>query len=723
MMKTHLLGVTSICAILMTIPAALAEMNFHRIASFDTSTNLGATDKPDQETAPEIIAATQDGMTLVYTDSPAERIGFVDIKDAANPKPAGFITLSGEPTSVDIIGNRAYVGVNTSESFTNPSGFLAQIDLSTKQQIATCDLGGQPDSIAAHPKGDFIAVAIENERDEDLNDGELPQLPAGNVTIVPVADGVMNCNAKIIANVTGLATYEGLDPEPEFVDVNDLGEIVVTLQENNHLVILAADGSVVNHFNAGSVTLTGIDENEEQALRFNAIQTDVPREADAVNWIDNDHFATADEGDLNGGSRGWTIYNKNGDVVYDDNLAFERSLIEIGHYPEKRSGNKGVEPESIKFARFGDTKYVFVGSERGSVVGVYTLDGTTPTLQQLLPSGVAPEGITAIPERNLLITANEKDFIENGGVRAHVMIYQLQARPAQYPTLTSKGADTLFGWTALSGLVADAEKPGILYAVNDSFLRAQPRIFTIDANQTPARLISYVDVTRDLAPAQKLDMEGIALDGKGGFWIASEGRTDRLTPHAIYNVDAKGVIKKEIALPTELLKFEKRFASEGITRVGDTLWIAIQREWKDDPKDRVKLVSYNLETNQWGAVHYPLQPVDNGWVGLSEITAHNGYLYIVERDNQIGSAAKIKRLYKVALEGLNPAPLGGKLPVVTKELVRDLLPDLQAYKGYVQDKVEGFAIDASGNGFFITDNDGVDDHSGETFFWGVGKIQ
>jgi hypothetical protein len=62
------------------------------------------------------------------------------------------------------------------------------------------------------------------------------------------------------------------------------------------------------------------------------------------------------------------------------------------------------------------------------------------------------------------------------------------------------------------------------------------------------------------------------------------------------------------------------------------------------------------------------------------------------------------------------------LPVVTKELVRDLIPDLQAWGGYVVDKVEGFAIDAAGTGWVVTDNDGVDDSSGETFFWSIGAM-
>ena len=61
--------------------------------------------------------------------------------------------------------------------------------------------------------------------------------------------------------------------------------------------------------------------------------------------------------------------------------------------------------------------------------------------------------------------------------------------------------------------------------------------------------------------------------------------------------------------------------------------------------------------------------------------------------------------------------------MVTKTEVRDLLPDLQAPAGFVLDKVESFAIDADGNAFVITDNDGVDDHSGETQFLPLGKLR
>jgi hypothetical protein len=45
--------------------------------------------------------------------------------------------------------------------------------------VAECDLGGQPDSVARAKDGSFLAVAIENERDEEVNDGDLPQMPGG----------------------------------------------------------------------------------------------------------------------------------------------------------------------------------------------------------------------------------------------------------------------------------------------------------------------------------------------------------------------------------------------------------------------------------------------------------------------------------------------------------------------------------------------------------------
>ena len=69
------------------------------------------------------------------------------------------------------------------------------------------------------------------------------------------------------------------------------------------------------------------------------------------------------------------------------------------------------------------------------------------------------------------------------------------------------------------------------------------------------------------------------------------------------------------------------------------------------------------------------------------------------------------------------AVIGGALPVVTKELVRHLLPDLCELNGHGVDKVEGFAIDTAGTGFAVADNDGANDSSGEALFWSIGAVQ
>ncbi|MEF2072825.1 esterase-like activity of phytase family protein [Consotaella aegiceratis] len=708
-----------------TTLAAQAEPVFNRVASFPVAENIPADMDNKSPSSAEIVAASADGNTLIYSDSPLGGVGFIDITDPAAPKPAGYVKVDGEPTSVAVAGGKVLLSVNTSQSYTDPSGNLAVIDLASKTVDESCDLGGQPDSVAVSPDGAFVAIAIENERDEDLNDGEMPQMPAGTLQVISLTDGMPDCGTMKTVDMTGLAEIAPEDPEPEFVDFNDQNEIVVSLQENNHFAIVdAASGKVTANFSAGTVDLDGIDAKDDGKLEFTDSQDGRRREPDSVKWIDDDHFASANEGDYKGGSRSFTIFNKDGTVAFESGPAFEYELIRAGHYPDKRSDAKGVEPEGLAVGTFGDTTYLFVMSERGSAVGVYTMNGETPEFSQLLPSGIGPESGVTIPGRNLFATANEEDLVEDGAARSHVMIYELSESEAAYPQIVSDDQDGKpLGWGALSGLAADPDQAGMLYAVSDSFYSAQPTIFAIDATQKPAHITRAIRVTEGGEPAEKLDLEGVTTDGEGGFWLASEGNPEKDIPHQILHVDGDGAVTEAVPMPAELTEQSTRFGAEGVTRAGDLLWVAIQREWKDDPKGSVKLLAYDTKAENWaGAVRYPLDVAETGWVGLSEITANGDWVYIVERDNQIGAAAKEKKLYRVALSSLTPAPLDGELPTVEKEEVHDFVPDLKATGGYVVDKVEGFTIDADGTGWVVTDNDGVDDSSGETMFFSIGKM-
>ncbi|MFC3570384.1 esterase-like activity of phytase family protein [Paracoccus simplex] len=693
---------------------ALAEPVFNRIASFATLDNMAGDEDRTRATSAEIMTATPDGKRLIYSDSPLGAIGLIDIADPRAPKPLGNIAMDGEPTTTVVLGDTAFVGVNTSESYAKPSGVLRSVDLAGGQVVANCDLGGQPDSVALSPKGDMIAVAIENERDEEVNDGAIPQLPAGFVLRLPVKDGQVDCAGKQVIELTGLAGIAPDDPEPEYVDFNAQGDLVVTMQENNHIVVIGADGAVASHFSAGSVDLDGIDTDKDGKLDFTGSLKAVPREPDTVAWLDNDHFATANEGDWQGGSRGFTIWNRDGSVVHESGPAFEHALVRIGHYPEGRSGKKGAEPEAVKYAEFDGARLLFVGSERGSAIGVYDVaDPSAPVLRQILPSGIGPEGLVAIPGRNLFASANETDLGEDGGARAHVMIYERAEGTPAYPTIASQD---LLGWGALSGLTLDPADSSVLFAVSDSAYKNQPAIYRIQAG-SPATITDKIVISKDGKPAETIDLEGIAADGKGGFWLASEGNPEKEIPHQILHVDGKGAVQQQVALPEDLTAGSTRFGLEGIAMAGDgMLWMAVQREWKDDPKGQTKLLSFDPATGEWSGVRYPLESGE-GWVGLSELAIHDERLYLIERDNLIGPAAKLKQVTSVALQGLKPAPLGGALPLVEKRVERDLIPDLQQWNGYVQDKVEGMAIAPDGTVWTVTDNDGVDDASGETFLW------
>ena len=352
MTKALLVGGTSMMAMALC-GVAVAEPVFNRIASFPVTMTLPEGADMKAPTSAEIVTATPDGMTLVFSDSPGKRIGFIDIADPRQPKTGGSLALNGEPTSVATAGKMILVGLNTSASKAEPSGALLAVDAAGKTISASCDLGGQPDSVAVSPDGSIAAVAVENERDEELNDGEIPQMPAGNVQIFRLTDGVPDCASKVTAAVTGLAAVAGEDPEPEYVDINAANEIAVTLQENNHIAVLDAAGKVISHFSAGTVDLTGIDTKRDGALKFTGEKKGQPREPDTIQWIDGERLLTANEGDYKGGSRSFTIFSKTGEVLFESGASLEHEVALHGHYPDRRN-SKGIEPEGAEVKAFGD---------------------------------------------------------------------------------------------------------------------------------------------------------------------------------------------------------------------------------------------------------------------------------------------------------------------------------------------------------------------------------
>lgn len=724
-----------LAAIILLPVAAQAQdaRMFNRIATIEAVRMLPPDRDRSKKSIAEIVTASEDGNTLIYVDGEQNGLGFVDIADPAAPRPAGFLPLNGELTSVAVRGSRAYTVVDTSPNKREPTGYAAVVDVASRREVMRCELGGQPDSTVVSKDGRFLVVVIENERDERLNRGEIPQLPPGNLTIVPLSEAGLDCAGMRHVDLTGLAAVAPEDPEPEFVDVNSRGEAVVTLQENNHIVIVdIATARVTGHFSAGVVTLDKVDATRDGVIRPTQRLENVVREPDAVKWLDDERFVTANEGDYRNGSRGFTIFRRDGTVEWDSGNFLEHLAISLGHYPELRSGNRGNEPEGVEVASFDGERLIFIGSERASLVSVWRDEGPgrAPTFLQALPAGVAPEGLLAIPSRGLFVAAGEADNPESG-LRSTLTIYRRAAETAAYPTIRSEnGPDGVpLPWGALSGFTADPQVAGRLYVVTDSFY-SEAQILTIDAKQTPARIVSAVTVSRDGKAATNLDIEGIAMRSGGGFWLASEGNPERkegVLPDRLLAVSASGAIEAEYVLPEAIARHAVRFGFEGVTATGagadEVVWLAVQREWKDDPKGMTKIIRFKPSTKEWGVYHYPLGETSAGWMGLSEITAIGGDEFIViERNNQWGDLA-IKRLYQFSVAGLAPAaPGAANIPVVKKTLFRDVVPDLARSRGVILEKLESFAIDRDGDMYAVTDNDGVQGTSGETQLLRLGRM-
>lgn len=721
-------GLVALVLLVSAAPAgASAPSRFQRFDTMPVFRNSSAA----EHTAAEIAAATADGELVVYTDSPGRRIGFV--KAGREFTPDGVLPMPGEPTSVDIVGRLALVAVDTSKSYTEPSGVLVVVDLGSRQVVATHELGGQPDSIDISADGRYAAIAVENERDEDVNGGALPQAPAGYLTIVDLVGGGPASWQLREVELTGIAQVAPADPEPEYVSINGRGQVAVTLQENNHIAIVdLRSGRIVRHFSAGTATVARTDTKDDG--RFEPTETiTAAREPDAVAWLDDRTLGTADEGDYLGGSRTWTVFDAgSGEVVFSSGNDLQRIAVEQGQYPDGRSDNKGVEPEGLAVATFGRDRYAFVGMERANLVAVYDVsDPRRPRFLQALPTGVGPEGLLPIPATGTLVVAAEEDAAGDG-IRSSLSGYRLTHKPLALSLQRNQGTPSIvsdgIGFGALSGLSGIPGNHRDVVAVTDSAY-SPTRILTVDTVAAPAKVRAELTLTKDGKPVG-YDGEGIAAR-KSGYWIAVEG-DGKQKPNLLVEVAANGAVTKEVPLPEVIAKTATGNGFEGVTAIGsgrsEQVWLAVQREWKADRLGQATLARYTPATGEWAFAAYPLDaPQAGAWIGLSEITALNDRtLLVLERDNQRGDAARTKKVYRVDITGVTPVAAGAEKPLVAKKQAEDLIPALQAGGATTHDKPEGLAVIGTWplqRLVGVVDNDGLDDAPGESVFLRLGWIR
>ncbi len=675
----------------------------------------------------EIVTAAPDGTFLYYTNASGKKIGIVDINDPATPRTMPSLsTGDGEPTSAALSkdGKFLLVALRKGDDANNAvPGSLVVYDITNRsapRRLGEKMIGVGPDSIAvAENNGRIVAVvAIEDEESDDKGDATLGGKRPGRVDVVVVDPA--NISASAITSVEFpealLKAAEGVnftsDPQPEFVAISPDGRsAAITLQENNAVAILDIGNpekpAIQRIFRAGTVERKA-DLKKDGRISF-VEDFKGRREPDAVAFIsvgDSIYLALANEGDTDletfgdnvwSGGRSVSIHTLDGDVVWDSGLALDTEAALLGHYPDVRSGKRGTEIEGVAFAEmFGDGILV-AASERGSFLAVYRVnDVTNPELLKILPTGIAPEGVTLVSGRadgkRLIVAANEGD----GTLSIYSASDSEIPGDSTNPVIFSKEIP----WSALSGFSTDGT---FIYTVPDNAWNPS-RIWRLDMNNAEKGLVEVdreIIVAKDGKPAA-YDLEGICWT-KDGFWLASEGKTG--AENLLVFAGHDGAVRKEYALPEEMLKKHgdpKNYGFEGVavTFDGAFVYVALQRGF-DAARTDAAILRFSTASEKWETASYPLEQHSKDakkfWMGLSDLElVDDATLLVVERDKGMGDSSEVKRIYSVDLRKYVHE---GRLE---KELVHDIL----ASTGLLLEKVESLCI-LNDDMWITIDNDGA----------------
>jgi hypothetical protein len=117
----------------------------------------------------------------------------------------------------------------------------------------------------------------------------MPHDPPGFVTVVTLSGPPAGWQTHDVA-LTGLLMKFLTDPEPEFIDINAANIAAMTLQENNHVVLInLATRAIVGHFTAG-ITSHAADLDDDDQILFDHVLT-ARREPDAIAWTSSGNLA------------------------------------------------------------------------------------------------------------------------------------------------------------------------------------------------------------------------------------------------------------------------------------------------------------------------------------------------------------------------------------------------------------------------------------------------
>ncbi len=707
----------------------------------------------------EIVSASPDGNTIVYTSSSTGTIGFADITDPTAPALLGTVSLAavtggdGEPTAVAFAPNGQHVVVAVKDTgdvvASADPGYLVVVSAATRTIVGQIAVGVGPDSIALTPDGTKAVVAIEDEENEGGNNA--PQARTGSIQIVTL--DYANPASSTVATIALTPTIGNMptDIQPEYVDISPDGTTaIVSLQENNLVAVIDIEAEEVVEYIAMGNSVHGRADLSGDGRWLMTSTFEGQLQPDGVCFLpDGVHFVTANEGDtsngvfpvgspVHAGGRGFSIFRStDGARVYESGDAAEWAAFEHGAYPDSRSGNRGIEPEGCGAGTFGGHPFAFVTGERNSTL--FVVDVANPAaarIHQVLGAPNRPESVVTIESRGLVLVGGEGDGVAKGG---GIWLYEAVDDPADLGhgagVYTSRANEATF--SALSALATDSVT-GLLLGIPDNAY-AEPRIFRFAVDDVTRR-VELVDqmllVDGSGAPLTGIDPEGLVENPEGGFIVATEGTggnggggatcTGNVNSNRLYFFDRQGVLDTSygaggiVDLPcgadTNAFNWANMTSNgfEGVSVVdgdpsapgGLVVYVGFQRPLTGETRNRIGV--YDVDADTWNFYYYQLDPDLGGAAGnnfISELIHVGGDKFaVIDRDQGWAGTAVNKTVRTFTLSS-------GVLNDPTQPVQKELAVDLLALPfRFDQEKIEGLAL-LNGSLFVVNDNDGGLAHS------------
>lgn len=344
------------------------------VALFDAAT-LDLISRVDVGNLPDQLTFNPDGTSLLVAgegqfneDSiddgvaadPLGTVAIIDVTDPANPVPSilNFSTFNGFEQAARDAGIRIQEGFSFDQDVepeyiaVSPDGSTAFVALQENNAVASIDLSTNTVvDIFSQGLADFSRQALD-----PLDDGNINIRTFDDLVGFRMADGI--ATAEIDGQTFLLTANEGDSRDFDESRVFDLAEDELLDPSLQQDLIDRGDLDLANEdFGLGRLEVSTLDGD-----------TDGDGDIDVLHAFN---------------SRSFSIYDADGNLVFDSGSEFEQIIAEIaperfndddGEDGENRSDAKGPEPEAIIAGEVCGRTYAFIGLERDSGIMIYNID-------------------------------------------------------------------------------------------------------------------------------------------------------------------------------------------------------------------------------------------------------------------------------------------------------------------------------------------------------------